>query len=75
MNFETKIFYKSGGAALLEKQLRKPEHQCAPIALGVNTDVYQSAEQELGVTRAILCCTTISTLSPLSPNPRELRAT
>ncbi|MDG2033272.1 MAG: PA0069 family radical SAM protein [Rhodospirillales bacterium] len=54
LDFETKVFFKSGGAALLEKELRKPGYQCAPIALGVNTDAYQPAEKELGVTRDIL---------------------
>ncbi len=54
LNFETKNFFKSVGAAFLEKELRKPGHQCAPIALGVNTDAYQPAEKELGVTRDIL---------------------
>jgi len=54
LDFETKIFFKSDPAALLEKELRKPNYKCEAIALGVNTDAYQPAEKELGVTREIL---------------------
>ncbi len=54
LDFETKIFFKSNPAELLEKDLRKKKYKCAAIALGVNTDAYQPAEKELGVTREIL---------------------
>jgi len=54
LDFETKIFFKENAADKLEAELRKPGYKCAPIALGVNTDAYQPAEQNLGITRSIL---------------------
>lgn len=54
IDFETRIFYKENAAQLLERELRKPGYQCAPIALGTNTDPYQGAERTLGVTRELL---------------------
>ncbi len=54
LDFESKIFYKPDAATLLEKELAKPGYQCAPIALGGNTDIYQPVERELKITRQIL---------------------
>jgi len=54
LDFETKLFYKDGAAALLESELSKPRYVCKPIALGINTDGYQPLEKRLGVTRSIL---------------------
>ena len=54
LDFETKILYKPNAAALLEKELAARGYECAPIALGSNTDPYQSAERRLGITRSIL---------------------
>jgi DNA repair photolyase len=54
LDFETKIFFKKHAAERLERELRKPGYSCAPIALGVNTDAYQPAEDKLGVSRSIL---------------------
>lgn len=54
LDFETKIFYKTDAAALLEQELAKPKYSCKTIMLGANTDPYQPAESKLKVTRGIL---------------------
>jgi DNA repair photolyase len=54
LDFESKIFYKPDAASLLAKEINKPGYECAPIALGINTDAYQPAERQLGITRQIL---------------------
>jgi DNA repair photolyase len=54
IDFETKLAYKPDAADLLRKELAKPGYQCAPIALGINTDAWQPVERRLGVTRGIL---------------------
>ncbi len=54
LDFETKIFFKDQAAERLEAELRKPGYKCAPMALGVNTDAYQPAEESLRVTRQVL---------------------
>jgi DNA repair photolyase len=54
LDFETKLFYKSDAAKVLESELAAPRYQCAPIMLGANTDPYQPLEKSLKVTRSIL---------------------
>lgn len=54
LDFESKLFYKSNAAELLEKELGKPSYRCSPINLGANTDPYQPIERDLKVTRGIL---------------------
>ena len=54
LDFETKIFSKPDAARLLEEELRRPSYCCEVIALGANTNPYQPAECELGITRRIL---------------------
>ncbi|MGH7116661.1 MAG: PA0069 family radical SAM protein [Stellaceae bacterium] len=54
LDFESRLFYKPQAAALLGAELRKKGYFCRPIALGSNTDPYQSVERRLGITRAIL---------------------
>ena len=54
LDFETKLFYKSDAAKVLESELAAPRYQCAPIMLGANTDPYQPLEKSLLVTRSIL---------------------
>ncbi len=54
LDFETKIFAKSGAAELLEKELRAPGYVPRTIALGANTDPYQPVERRLRLTRSIL---------------------
>jgi DNA repair photolyase len=54
LDFETKLFYKAGAAALLEKELAAPGYKCAPIMLGANTDPYQPIEKTHKVTHSLL---------------------
>jgi DNA repair photolyase len=54
LDFATRIFHKNHAARLLRRELGKPGYQCLATALGTNTDVYQSAERELLLTRSLL---------------------
>jgi len=54
LDFETKLYAKENAADLLRRELQKPNYQCAPIALGVNTDAYQPIERKLKITRKVL---------------------
>ncbi|MCI0506856.1 MAG: PA0069 family radical SAM protein [Gammaproteobacteria bacterium] len=54
LDFETRLFYKPGAAALLRKELNARNYQPAPIALGINTDAYQPVEKRMLLTREIL---------------------
>ncbi|MFL6611310.1 MAG: radical SAM protein, partial [Pseudomonas sp.] len=54
LDFETKLIAKTNAADVLEEQLSRRGYQCAPIALGSNTDPYQPIEREQRITRRIL---------------------
>ena len=54
LDFETRLVFKPDAAALLRAELAKPGYECAPMALGTNTDPYQPVERDLGITRAVL---------------------
>lgn len=54
LDFEQQIFYKPNAATLLQQALAHPSYDCAPLAIGINTDAYQPAEQRLQITRQIL---------------------
>ena len=54
LDFETKIFYKPNAHARLLEQWEKPNYDCKPITIGANTDPYQPAEKQLGITRRLL---------------------
>lgn len=54
LDFETKIFYKPNGPALLEAALKKPSYRCESIVLGTNTDPYQPIDQRLQITRELM---------------------
>ncbi len=54
LDFESKLFYKPDGPALLERELSKPTYKVRPIALGMNTDAYQPIEKDLKLTRQFL---------------------
>ena len=54
MDFETKIVFKPGVAALLEQELSKPGYKAKTLALGSNTDPYQPVERTLRLTRSVL---------------------
>ncbi len=54
LDFETRIFYKTGVRETLTAELGRPGYVCRSIAMGTNTDPYQPAERERRVTRNIL---------------------
>ena len=54
LDFEQKIFIKPEAAGVLRRELSKPGYRCSPITLGSNTDAWQPAERQLGITRRIL---------------------
>ncbi len=54
MDFESRLLAKPDAPELLKKELVKSNYQCAPIALGMNTDAYQPIEREYRITRAVL---------------------
>lgn len=54
VDFEQKILVKKNAPRLLEKKIRHKNWEPIPIMLSGNTDCYQPAEMELGITREIL---------------------
>ena len=54
LDFETKIFYKTGPVERLLEAFDKPGYVCSTIAMGTNTDPYQPGEKDLKVTQRIL---------------------
>jgi DNA repair photolyase len=54
LDFETRLFWKPDAPALLEAELRRAGYEADVLALGANTDPYQPAERETGLTRRIL---------------------
>ncbi|MEJ2322630.1 MAG: PA0069 family radical SAM protein, partial [Gammaproteobacteria bacterium] len=54
LDFESRLFYKPDAAAILKQELARKSYDCAPIALGPNTDSYQPVERRLGITRSIV---------------------
>ena len=54
VDFESRLFVKPSAAALLHQALSRPGYQCAPIALGTNTDPYQPIEERWKITRSVI---------------------
>jgi len=54
IDFETRIFYKTGVVERMRQEFGRPSYRCAVLALGSNTDPYQPAEKKLKITRSIL---------------------
>jgi DNA repair photolyase len=54
LDFETKLFVKTGAAQVLERELGAPGYVPKTIAIGTNTDPYQPIEREHRVMRQIL---------------------
>lgn len=53
-DFERIIYYKTDVQAHLRTLFARPSYECAPIAMGTNTDPYQPGERRLRVTRQTL---------------------
>ncbi|CAA9499135.1 MAG: Radical SAM domain protein [uncultured Sphingomonas sp.] len=54
VDFESRLFAKPDAAKLLHSALSRPGYDCAPIALGTNTDPYQPIEERWKITRSVL---------------------
>jgi DNA repair photolyase len=54
VDFESRLFVKPNAAQLLHATLSRPGYECAPIAMGTNTDPYQPIEERWRVTRSIV---------------------
>ena len=54
LDFESRILIKPNAAQVLRQELTKRAYQCAPIALGTNTDPYQPLERDQKIMRQIL---------------------
>lgn len=54
VDFESRLFVKPNAAQLLHATLARPSYECAPIAMGTNTDPYQPIEERWRVTRSIV---------------------
>jgi DNA repair photolyase len=54
LDFETKLFYKSNAAEVLERELTKRSYKPSVIHIGASTDPYQPIEREHRVTRGVL---------------------
>ncbi|MGO1002860.1 PA0069 family radical SAM protein [Lysobacter sp. CA196] len=54
LDFETRLFAKVNAAERLQNELARPGYQCAPIALGINTDAYQPIERRYRITRGVM---------------------
>ncbi len=54
LDFETRLFAKTNVAEVLRDELAKAGYDCAPIAMGTNTDPYQPIERKFRLTRAII---------------------
>jgi DNA repair photolyase len=54
VDFESRLFVKPTAAKLLHAALSRPGYECAPIAMGTNTDPYQPIEERWRITRSII---------------------
>ena len=54
LDFETRIFYKTGPAERLREAFDRPGYECRTLAMGTNTDPYQPGEKQYRVTRRVL---------------------
>jgi DNA repair photolyase len=54
LDFETKLFFKSNAAELLERELGRRGYRPQLINLGASTDPYQPIEREQRITRSLL---------------------
>jgi len=54
VDFESRLFVKPNAPQLLHAALSRPGYECAPIAMGTNTDPYQPIEERFRVTRQVI---------------------
>lgn len=74
LDFETKLFAKPTGPALLRAAFMKPGYAPEVLAMGTNTDPYQPIEAQFGITRQVLeLC--LETRHPVSITTKSARVT
>lgn len=74
LDFETRLFAKPTGPALLRAAFAKPGYVPDVLAKGTNTDPYQPIEARYGITRAVLeLC--LETRHPVSITTKSARVT
>jgi DNA repair photolyase len=75
LDFETRLFAKPSGPALLRAEFAKPGYRPQVLAMGTNTDPYQPIEARLGITRAVLdlCLATRHPVAITTKSDRILR--
>ena len=54
VDFESRLFVKPDAAKLLHAALSRPGYECAPIAMGTNTDPYQPIDERWRITRSLV---------------------
>ncbi|MEL6687812.1 MAG: PA0069 family radical SAM protein [Pseudomonadota bacterium] len=54
LDFETRLYAKPSGPALLKKEFSNPRYRVRPIMIGTNTDAYQPVEREMRIMRGLL---------------------
>ena len=54
LDFETRLFYKTNAAELLERELSRRTYRPQVVNLGSSTDPYQPIEREHRITRSVL---------------------
>lgn len=54
LDFETRIFFKTGPSERLREAFDRPGYECRTLAIGTNTDPYQPGEKQYRVTRRVL---------------------
>lgn len=54
LDFETQLVARGNAAEVLERELRAARYDCAPIAVGTNTDAYQPIERDREIFRKCL---------------------
>ncbi len=75
LDFESRLFAKPDGPALLRAAFARPAYRPAVLAMGTNTDPYQPVEARFRITRAVLelCLETGHPVSVTTKSDRVLR--
>jgi len=54
IDFETRLFAKVNAAEKMREEFAKRGYKCEPLAIGVNTDAYQTIERDYRITRSVI---------------------
>lgn len=75
LDFESRLFAKPSGPALLRAAFARPSYRPAVLAMGTNTDPYQPIEGRFRITRAVLelCLETGHPVAITTKSDRVLR--